>query len=70
MPDNLARNGLSQMRKFDRQALHAAYLGFSHPVTGEALSFETPLPADMLSLLEFIEGNVSARAHGENRVNG
>jgi 23S rRNA pseudouridine1911/1915/1917 synthase len=30
-----------------RQALHAAVLGFVHPVTGEALRFETPPPADM-----------------------
>ncbi|MGI9168753.1 MAG: RluA family pseudouridine synthase [Caulobacteraceae bacterium] len=33
-----------------RQALHAAVLGFRHPVTGEALRFETPLPADMAAL--------------------
>ena len=66
MPDNLARNGLSQMRKFERQALHAAYLGFSHPVTGEALSFKTPLPVDMVSLLALIEGTVFARARGDN----
>ncbi len=33
-----------------RQALHAAVLGFRHPVTGEALRFETPLPADMADL--------------------
>ena len=65
MPDNLARNGLAQMRKFERQALHAAYLGFSHPVTGETLSFESPLPADMATLLAFIESTVSARARGE-----
>lgn len=31
-----------------RQALHAAVLGFTHPVTGEALRFETPPPEDML----------------------
>lgn len=30
-----------------RHALHAAVLGFIHPVTGERLRFETPLPADM-----------------------
>ncbi len=30
-----------------RQALHAAILGFVHPVTGEALRFETPPPEDM-----------------------
>jgi 23S rRNA pseudouridine1911/1915/1917 synthase len=33
-----------------RQALHAAMLGFVHPVTGEALRFESPLPADMAEL--------------------
>jgi 23S rRNA pseudouridine1911/1915/1917 synthase len=33
-----------------RQALHAAVLGFRHPVTGEALRFESSLPADMAAL--------------------
>lgn len=33
-----------------RQALHAAVLGFVHPVTGEALRFETAPPADMQTL--------------------
>ena len=39
-----------------RQALHAAVLGFVHPVTGEVLRFESPLPADMAQL----EANLSA----------
>ena len=33
-----------------RQALHAAVLGFVHPVTGESLRFETPPPRDMQTL--------------------
>ena len=33
-----------------RQALHAAVLGFVHPVTGERLRFETLLPPDMAAL--------------------
>ena len=33
-----------------RQALHASVLGFVHPVTGEALRFETALPPDMQAL--------------------
>ncbi|WP_347138822.1 RluA family pseudouridine synthase [Paracoccus sp. SSK6] len=37
---------------FPRQALHAAHLGFDHPVTGESLSFDSPLPADMQALLD------------------
>jgi 23S rRNA pseudouridine1911/1915/1917 synthase len=34
-----------------RQALHAAVLGFEHPRTGQALRFESPLPADMTALV-------------------
>jgi len=33
-----------------RQALHAAELGFRHPVTGEDLHFSSPLPADLQRL--------------------
>jgi 23S rRNA pseudouridine1911/1915/1917 synthase len=36
---------------FNRQALHAKTLGFIHPVTSVALSFESPIPADMQELL-------------------
>ena len=36
---------------FPRQALHAASLGFEHPVTGEMLDFTSPLPADLAGLL-------------------
>ncbi len=34
-----------------RQALHAAVLGFEHPVTGEHLEFESSLPPDLSRLL-------------------
>ena len=37
---------------FPRQALHAASLGFEHPVSGERLEFTAPLPADMAELVE------------------
>ncbi len=37
---------------FPRQALHAASLGFLHPVTGAAMLFEAPLPEDMAGLLD------------------
>ena len=35
-----------------RQALHAQVLGFDHPVTGQHLHFEQPLPPDMAALLD------------------
>lgn len=36
---------------FHRQALHAAELGFTHPVTKHRLSFSSPMPADMQELM-------------------
>nr|WP_237213202.1 RluA family pseudouridine synthase [Roseomonas sp. NPKOSM-4] len=39
---------------FPRQALHAASLGFRHPVTGQALSFQTPMPSDMAALVDLL----------------
>ena len=41
---------------FERQALHAATLGFVHPVTQEKLCFESPLPADMVALIGRLYG--------------
>ncbi len=35
-----------------RQALHAKTLGFKHPVTGEMMRFDSPMPADMQALIE------------------
>jgi len=35
-----------------RQALHAWKLAFRHPRTGEAVRFESPVPADFRALLE------------------
>ena len=34
-----------------RQALHAYRLGFVHPASGEQLTFESKLPADLQALL-------------------
>lgn len=38
-----------------RQALHAAELGFEHPVTHEEMFFEAPLPDDLVALEEALE---------------
>lgn len=37
---------------FPRQALHAAVLGFEHPVSGTPLRFEAELPQDMQNLID------------------
>ena len=36
---------------FARQALHAATLGFEHPISGEMMRFEAEMPEDMAGLL-------------------
>jgi len=38
-----------------RPALHAARLAFTHPSSGERLSFESPLPADLQELLVILK---------------
>ncbi len=42
--------GSGFIKAFSRQALHAATLGFQHPITGQTVKFECPLPEDMQSL--------------------
>lgn len=39
------------IRGFGRQALHAARLGLIHPATGEAMQWQSEIPADMKALL-------------------
>ena len=50
----LAEEADEAVRAFPRQALHAAVLGFTHPITGAALRFESPLPEDMQHLLDVL----------------
>ena len=40
------------LKAFRRQALHAARLELTHPVSGVELSFEAPIPQDFEHLLE------------------
>jgi 23S rRNA pseudouridine1911/1915/1917 synthase len=48
--------GVAAAKSFERQALHAAVLGFAHPVTGEDLRFEAPFPGDMAALIAALQG--------------
>jgi 23S rRNA pseudouridine1911/1915/1917 synthase len=52
----------SAVRALGRQALHAAQLGFEHPVSGEELHFEAPLPPDLVRLQEALGGWDRAQA--------
>lgn len=49
-----------------RQFLHSYHLGFTHPITGEAMTFIDGLPADLqaaLTALELRDGEVAAEGH-------
>ena len=58
VPKGLSETAREAVRSFPRQALHAAVLGFRHPVGGEALRFETPLPEDMHALIRALADTV------------
>ena len=45
-----AHKALLKELGFERQALHAARLGFIHPISRDRLSFDSPLPSDMQQL--------------------
>jgi 23S rRNA pseudouridine1911/1915/1917 synthase len=45
------------LRRFPRQALHAAWLKLAHPLTHREREWESPLPADMQALLAALEAD-------------
>ncbi|TBW50984.1 23S rRNA pseudouridine(1911/1915/1917) synthase RluD [Marinobacter halodurans] len=49
------------LRQFHRQALHARQLTLVHPATDEEMTWEAPLPADMLELLEALRAHARAQ---------
>lgn len=54
---DMSEDCIKALRGFKRQALHAFGLGLNHPVSGEWLTFEIPLPADMKALSEVLRKN-------------
>lgn len=55
IPGDAADELKSCLHNFSRQALHAAELGLIHPETGDAMSWQAPLPEDMDLLLFCLE---------------
>ena len=51
----IGAGALAAVQAFPRQALHAAVLGFKHPVNGEEMRFEAPLPEDMAGLIDALQ---------------
>ncbi|MGD9287844.1 MAG: hypothetical protein PVG74_09535, partial [Desulfobacterales bacterium] len=48
----LSSSTVAQIKSIPRQMLHAWRLGFVHPDTGENLIFESPMPEDMMAVIE------------------
>lgn len=65
IPKGASERLIDALRGFPRQALHAEALGLIHPVTGEEMQFDCPLPPDMVELLQVLaeEDSVSAHLH-------
>ncbi len=51
----LGETAQEALHRLGRQALHAAELGFEHPVTGKKLRFTSPLPRDIADLIAVLE---------------
>ncbi len=47
-----------------RLALHAAELGFEHPLTGKKMAFESPLPKDLSQFLDRLRAGKTAKEPG------
>jgi 23S rRNA pseudouridine1911/1915/1917 synthase len=65
IPKGASERLIDALRGFPRQALHAEALGLIHPVSGEAMQFDCPLPADMVELLQVLaeEDSVGSYPH-------
>jgi len=55
MPPDASESFAQALRNFRRQALHATKLGLTHPVSGEAMEWEVPVPEDMQALILALE---------------
>jgi 23S rRNA pseudouridine1911/1915/1917 synthase len=51
----LPENARSALAEVGRQTLHAAHLGFEHPVSGQRLTFDRPPPADLARLISLLQ---------------
>ncbi len=62
IPSQAAPELVELLRGFRRQALHAFRLGLVHPASGRHLRWKSPLPDDMVQLLEALDQD--AQTHG------
>lgn len=61
-PKGASAELLEVLRSFKRQALHARHLAFRHPATGEPVTADAAIPADMQALLAVVRADTCAHA--------
>jgi 23S rRNA pseudouridine1911/1915/1917 synthase len=59
LPAGSSAGLLAHLNNFRRQALHAARLSLTHPVTGREVAWEAPLPPDMAELVAAMQLDMS-----------
>ena len=53
------------LREFKRQALHAVKLSIAHPITGEMMTWQAPIPDDMAAMTEALRADTKANPNIE-----
>ena len=62
MPPGATVDLTDQLRGFRRQALHAQALALTHPVSGESLHWQSPLPTDFQDLIDILAADTVAES--------
>ena len=60
LPKGATEDLVGALRGFKRQALHAEVLEFAHPITGQAIRAEAPIPDDMQALVKVLREDTLA----------
>lgn len=60
LPKGASAQLVDVLRGFRRQALHATGLGLIHPITGEELHWQRPMPADMCTLINALSDDADS----------
>ncbi|MFN3703145.1 23S rRNA pseudouridine(1911/1915/1917) synthase RluD [Thermomonas sp.] len=67
LPKGASEALIAALRGFRRQALHAEVLAFAHPITGEPVRCEAPVPDDMQQLMRLLREDAAAHAEAERQ---
>ena len=67
LPKGATEELVGGLRGFKRQALHAEVLEFAHPMTGQPVRAEAPVPDDMQALLKVLRDDTAAFNEAQRR---